>query len=283
MILKSVEHLNIFQLDDSIWIAEQKIDVPNYDFHFEQFFPCYHPLYPKKGITVVGRFGVTENYSDLFFELNSLGIALIHNPSQYLLASELTNWYSLLKDITPKSIWYDEIPTIEQIENDFDYPIFIKGSRQTNKHKASLSIAKSKSELKNIIFEYKRNPILHWQKFVVREYVNLRIVKSTETEKIPASFEFRTFWWKNNLVGEGIYWKDFAKYNWTKSERIKALSVAENAALKLNLPFIVIDIAQMENGKWLIIESNDGQESGYAGISPISLWQNIVEIEKKNL
>ena len=49
----------------------------------------------------------------------------------------------------------------------------------------------------------------------------------------------------------------------------------------MNLPFIVIDIAQKADGNWVIIECNDGQESGYASVSPIALWQEIIDIEKR--
>jgi hypothetical protein len=43
------------------------------------------------------------------------------------------------------------------------------------------------------------------------------------------------------------------------------------------VPFLVIDIAQRQDGRWVLIECNDGQESGYAGVSPFSLWQHVVE------
>jgi hypothetical protein len=41
--------------------------------------------------------------------------------------------------------------------------------------------------------------------------------------------------------------------------------------------------AQDQQGRWIVIECNDGQESGYAGVSPIGMWQHIVEIERKSL
>jgi hypothetical protein len=39
----------------------------------------------------------------------------------------------------------------------------------------------------------------------------------------------------------------------------------------------------MDEGKWIIIECNDGQESGYAGVMPVSIWEKIVAIEKRKL
>jgi hypothetical protein len=43
---------------------------------------------------------------------------------------------------------------------------------------------------------------------------------------------------------------------------------------------VVIDIAQTITGEWIVIECNDAQESGYAAISPFSLWQNTIDVEK---
>lgn len=280
MILLSPEQLEFLLLEDILWIAKTKIGVPIYDFEFENFFACRHPLYLTEPIRAVGRFGVSENYYELYSKLKNEQIELIHTPEQYLLASELTHWYPLLQDLTPESIWFDEPPSYLEIERNFDYPVFIKGSRQTNRHKQSLSIANSRKELGEIVKEYKQNPILHWQKLVVREFIKLRKVEAKQTEKISPSFEFRTFWWKGKLVGAGSYWKDFGNYNWNESEKIQALLIAKQAVDRLNLPFIVIDVAQTEEGNWIVIECNDGQESGYANISPISLWQNIIEIER---
>lgn len=72
-------------------------------------------------------------------------------------------------------------------------------------------------------------------------------------------------------------------YNWDREEETAALAVARAAALRLNLPFVVIDIAQTVTGEWIVIECNDAQESGYAAVSPFGLWQNIIDLERKLL
>jgi hypothetical protein len=48
----------------------------------------------------------------------------------------------------------------------------------------------------------------------------------------------------------------------------------------IDLPFLAVDVAQTTSGEWIVIECNDGQESGYAGVSPFALWQSIVDIER---
>lgn len=274
------ENLDFIFLEETVWIAQAKIGVPIYDFDFDSFFACRRPFYRPEKFKAVGRFGVTDNYDGLYETLLKEGIELIHSPSQYLSASDLTYWYDQLSGLTPKSVWFDKPPAASEIEKHFEYPVFVKGSRQTSRHKETLSVIRSRAQYENCVEEYNRNPILHWQKFVVREFVDLRKVEGRATEKIPPSFEFRTFWWNAELVGAGSYWKDFAVYDWTELEKTQALNIAGQAAQRLEIPFLAIDVAQKADGEWIIIECNDGQESGYASISPIALWQKIVDIEK---
>jgi hypothetical protein len=118
---------------------------------------------------------------------------------------------------------------------------------------------------------------------VCREYVPLRHVEDPYPDRIPSSFEFRTFWWKRHLVGYGRYWWEGKPYDWSEKEKVGGLVVAKEAATRISVPFLVIDIAQTVEGRWIVIECNDGQESGYAGASPIGIWQNILTIEKSQL
>jgi ATP-grasp domain, R2K clade family 3 len=281
MSITDVDNLDIFLLENTVWIASSMIDVPRYDFSFDMFFSCRRPYQRPEHITAIGRFGAIENYGDVYKTLENEGISLIHTPEQHRLASELTAWYPLIQDITPRSLCFDLPPEASVIEQHFSYPVFIKGSRQTSRHKADLSIVHSHVEYEFAVEQYRKNAILHWQSFVCREYVALRSVSIKQSsDKIPPSFEFRTFWWHGACVGSGAYWADFASYTWTEAEKFAALQVARKAAERLEVPFLVIDVAQTAKGDWIAIECNDAQESGYAAIAPISLWQNIVDSER---
>jgi hypothetical protein len=78
----------------------------------------------------------------------------------------------------------------------------------------------------------------------------------------------------------GPYWASFAPYAWTPAEERAALAVAAEAARRVAVPFLVIDVAQTTDGAWIVIERNDAQESGYAGVSPFALWQRVIERER---
>jgi hypothetical protein len=274
--------LDLFCLEDVVWVAAAETGLSSYDFPFDRFFACRRPWLLPETVSAIGRFGVTTNYSQLYAELQNSGVRLIHSPEQYRLASELTEWYPKIQQLTPRSVWFAEPPSSRTVEELFDWPVFVKGSRQTSRHKAELSVIHSAAEFERVAELYRRDPILHWQPFVCREYLRLRPVDGATGEKVPPSFEFRTFWWRGECVGAGPYWAGFSSYQWTAPEEQTALRLASAAARLIDVPFLVVDIAQTRAGEWIVIECNDGQESGYAGVSPIALWNNLTAAERQH-
>lgn len=84
---------------------------------------------------------------------------------------------------------------------------------------------------------------------------------------------------EGELAGYGPYWFEGLRYRATEEEREVGLSVPREAASRLDVAFLVVDIALALDGRWIVIECNDGQESGYAGVSPLGLWQAILTSE----
>lgn len=124
---------------------------------------------------------------------------------------------------------------------------------------------------------YESDSILQWQPVVVREYVPLRHVEDVDPSRIPSSFEFRTFWWNGRCVGAWRYWWQGKPYTWTSTEREDALRLGTIVAERLQVPFLVVDLAMTADGRWIVIECNDGQESGYAGVAPLGLWSSVLQ------
>ena len=121
---------------------------------------------------------------------------------------------------------------------------------------------------------YREDPILHWQRPVVREFVPLMPVEGQVPGKVQPSLEFRSFWWNAQCVGVSQYWYQLAPYSAPDLEM--GLALARKAAERLRVPFLVVDFAKTRNGDWIIIECNDGQEAGYAAIPPQNLWRQVL-------
>lgn len=271
----------ILLLENKLWLVVSPVGLPIYDFNFRDFFHTRSPHGRPERIIAAARIGAPGDYEQVYSELEADGIELINSPDEHARASQLDIWYHILADLTPESVCFRGRPTLAEVKSHFDWPVFMKGARQTSRHQRKLSIIESDAAFLGAIQDYAADSILSWQDVVVRKFVPLRSLPEAELDatRMPRRFEFRTFWWKGKLAGSGRYWWEGPGYDWTDKERMAGLDVAAEAARRLNVPFLVVDIAQTEAGKWIIIECNDGQESGYAGVSPFALWQNIVELE----
>jgi hypothetical protein len=267
--------VNIARVEGRLVVVSQPVGVSVYDFDFDHNFRCDHPSYFAEEETCVLRVGAIENYEAEFAERKAMGLRLVNSPEEHARASELEHWYPLLHDLTPRSIVFEQLPPVEDVEASFDWPIFLKGSRQTSRHCAALSVIANARQYEAALVAYCRDDILHWQKPVIREFVKLEPVEGEVPLQVRPSLEFRTFWWNGACVGAGRYWHQVKAYEATDLQT--GLTVASEAAARLAVPFLVIDIARTIDGRWIIIECNDGQESGYAGIVPKVLWTEILK------
>ena len=264
-------------VEKRLWIVQNTIGLSLYDFDFAKHFSCRHPIRIDQPITAIARMGAADIYSDRYTDFANQGINLIHTPEQYELSTLLPNWYPKISDLTPHSRWFDDFPDAGVVDDEFGWPVFIKGERQTTRHNRSMAIAESEEHFKQICMAWGSDPVLAWQRMVCRKFEPLRSLYADTTNEIPKSYEFRCFCWNGVCVGIGNYWVA-ESYQPTPSEHGEITQLAETVANRLSLPFLVVDIAQCVDGRWIVIECNDGQDSGYTGVNRIGMWNRILEL-----
>ncbi|MCI8939861.1 MAG: ATP-grasp domain-containing protein [Dorea sp.] len=202
---------------------------------------------------------------------------LVHN-AEHLRCSTIEKWYSAIKDKTPYTKIYEELPDVAEIEKDFSFPVFIKGNRQTNRHNKAQCIIENADAYEQLRKNWKNDNILSWQKVAVREYVKLQTIDDISyPEMVPISYEFRFFCFEGKCVGYGSYWYMGSKYTMSPDDSESAIKLAEWAAERVGVSFIAVDLAKTDKGDWIVIEVNDAQESGFVGLNSLSLWHNTIE------
>ena len=150
------------------------------------------------------------------------------------------NWYPLIEDFTPRTQVFDQLPEAEEIESVFQWPIFLKGSRQTSKRNPDLSVIESRSHYEGAAQRYRTDAILHWQKPVIREFIPLQSVAGHVPGKVrPSSTVQGSFWWHGECVGWGRYWYQVAPYECSDAQA--GLAMAQQAAARIKVPFLVVD------------------------------------------
>ncbi|WP_426167193.1 ATP-grasp domain-containing protein [Pseudoduganella sp. R-34] len=270
----ALSRVNVARIEKKLFVVSDVVGVSAYDFNFDLHFACDHPYRVEGESLCILRIGPIDDYAAEFREKLDMGLRLVNSPDEHSRASELEHWYPYLEGLTPRTQVFDALPHVEEIEQDFQWPVFMKGSRQTSKHNPDLSVIQSREHYALVSEKYRNDPILHWQKPVIREFVPLMPVEGSVPGKVKPSMEYRSFWWHGKCVGWGRYWYQVAPYHCADVDA--GLEVARQAAARLDVPFLVVDFAKTANGRWIVIECNDAQESGYAGIPPQVLWQNVL-------
>jgi hypothetical protein len=262
-------------LENRLAVPSQTVGAAAYDFDFGLYFGATHPYRFAPDTPAVLRIGAVPDYARTFDEHAQWNLRLVNTPEEHERASELAAWYPLIDALTPRTRVFDALPPADAIEAEFRWPVFIKGSRQTSRHNPDLAIVRSREHYEEVRVRYAADPILAWQKPAVREFVPLAPVGGSVPGKVRPSLEFRTFWWRGDCVGAGPYWYQVPRY--TAADLDDGLALAAIAARRVAVPFLVVDIARTAEGRWIVIECNDAQESGHAGIVPQVLWRNVLD------
>lgn len=261
----------------NIAILQRKTGNDVYDFDFRNNFEC-RSVVSEVEAPVLLHIGAVEDYAEVEATLEDMGMKLLVHEKEHLRCSTIEEWYPSLKDKTPFTKIYDELPQAEELLNDFSFPVFIKGNRQTNRHKKSQCIIESVDQYNALREEWKHDSILSWQKVAVREYVPLQVIDADSyPDMVPISYEFRFFYFEGKCMAYGPYWYRGHKYTLPERALQEVLKLTDWAAQRLAVSFPSIDVAKTASGEWIIIEVNDAQESGFVGTNPLVLWNNTIE------
>jgi ATP-grasp domain, R2K clade family 3 len=263
-------------LEEKLALLARPTGVAAYDFDFRLHFACRHPYRLDTEVDAILRIGAPEDYAAYHAEAVAIGLRPINDPARHLLASEIERWSPLIAELTPKTRVFDVLPDADLIESEFGWPVFLKGSRQTSKHNPGLAVIRDREHYRRACDAYRKDPILHWQKPALREFVPLTPVPGVVAGKIRPSLEFRTFWLHGRCVGFGPYWYQVSPYR--SADIDDGLTLAADVAARVPVPFLVVDIAKTTDGRWIAIECNDAQESGHAGIAPQRLWRSVLDV-----
>ena len=109
----------------------------------------------------------------------------------------------------------------------------------------------------------------------MRRLVKLRHSRAS-AEGFPFGREYRAFVYHQQIVGLGYYWEgDDPLKALTEDEEQQVRALASEAARRLAVPYVAIDIGQVVSGEWIVIESGDAQFSGVSQIPLLTLWHNL--------
>lgn len=214
-----------------------------------------------KDSLVIGRYSVLPYYHELNNDLKHNNCKLINDFEQFDYVAGMY-YYDDIRNYTFPT-WFK---SVGDIPHDREGPFIVKGRTNSRKQDwKTLMYAKDREAAIRIQCELLKDPFIGPQGLVFRQYVPLMKLGESDITGQPYVNEWRFFFYKNLPLVSSFYWT-LADENVIKKASLSkegidlALFVAN--ILKDHTNFFCLDIAQKEDGGWIVVEVNDGQMAG---------------------
>ncbi len=222
---------------------------------------------------VIGRYSVLPYYNELEIDLKNNGSSLINSLSQHRYIADIGNYYRDLKDITPETWTHlDAIPN--------DGPFVLKGETNSKKFQWKTHMfAKNKADAIDVYCRLQEDGIIAHQNIYIRKFVQLKTF-DISFNNLPITNEYRIFIAYGKVISIGYYWSNYYdelinKYDLDVNQIPKEFIQDVIDRVGKNANFYVVDVAQKDDGSWIVIELNDGQMSGLSMNNPYTLYENL--------
>jgi hypothetical protein len=228
---------------------------------------------------VIPRYSALPFYKELEDDISNLNSKLINSYKQHRFVANLENWYEVLKDFTPKT-WFN----LSDVPHDGG-PFVLKGETNSKKFLWDTHMfAKNRTDVTDVYCRLMDDGVVSDQKIVIREFVKLKKI-APSFRGLQISNEFRFFVLNGQILCGGFYWSnvwDDLEVKPSISEVPKDFLMTIVFAVKDYINFFVIDVAQTEDGNWIVIELNDGQQSGLSMCDSKDLYGNMYRVLNGN-
>lgn len=194
-----------------------------------------------------------DKYRELYEKLRRRGVSLINDPHGYEKCHLFPNTYEEIKSFTPKTKWFEDYKLIDwnAINVEFkrfmikDYVKSVKGTRFPSFFETPVNEEMMKKYIDEFI---ELRGTLFTKGIVIKDFVNFK--KYGENTN-----EYRAFYLRGKLVTLS------KNSNQSGNCPVVPMDFVEMFA-QLESNFYTVDFAELENDKWIIIETGDGQVSG---------------------
>lgn len=254
-------------LEDELRVAERHFTVVRYRAEV------------PKGSLVICRFSALPFYNELCQDLKLLGSEPINTFAQHQYIANF-DYYWDIEDLTFPS-W----ERLSDIPRSLHNQAFVVKGR-TNSRKGQWlekMYAPNFLAASRIATELATDGLIGQQGVIARQFIPLETFETGATGT-PFTNEWRVFYYRGKRLAHGYYWGGLS--DWSHVDRatpdfeLNGLKVADEAAqrVKDTAPFVVVDVAKTAEGRWLVVELNDGCQSGLNDvIDPEVLYRNLRE------
>lgn len=227
------------------------------------------------GSLVIPRYSALPYNEELVEDIKSRDCTLINSHREHVYIAGLRNWYYHLGELTPRT-WFamDQLPE--------EGPFVLKGATNSKKHQWSTHMyAKDKKEAMEVFLRLSQDGWVGVQPIYAREYIPLRqLCEPITSNSPPVCEEYRFFILDGQVIGSGFYWSTYVD---DIDEEVNPSFVPESflttviQLIQPHIRFWVVDVARTAEGEWIVIELNDGAQSGLSAIDPEDFYKQLAK------
>lgn len=227
----------------------------------------------------IGYIPTLERYGQIYEAALAKNIQLLNTPAQHRVAQEFDSAYPFLLGFTPESVIVSHEDECAKAVEILGFPIFVKGAVQSRKARGwKACVAETLDELRRLTRTLLELENRSRGRVALRKVVRLRHSRCSG-EGFPFGREYRLFIYAGEVLGMGYYWEgDDPLKALSADEEARIRALALQAAARLKVPYVAVDIGQLEDGGWIVIEAGDAQFSGVSQIPLLQLWNRISAI-----
>lgn len=251
-------------------VEKEELEIANK--HFETTFSRVN----LENRLVIPRYSALPFYKELEADIKAQGSKLINSFAEHNYIANFDYYHDINENKINTPLSYFDLMSVPKNLNGY----VIKGRTNSNKHQWNKKMfAKNYEDLKKMYFETLENsPLLSDQGIIIREYIPLKTFEIGIND-LPFTNEWRFFFYKKDILSYGYYWSSADNIPKKESLPPEAIKFAEEMAeiMSQTCTFFVIDIAETHEGKWIMIEANDGQQSGLSENLAEELYSNLLK------
>jgi hypothetical protein len=211
-----------------------------------------------------------EAYQRLFTALLQRGVRLINDPEAYVHTHHLPASYSVIEGETPRSVWFPvdgpiDLDAVMALLQPFgDAPVLLKDYVKSQKHAWKEACFIPRASDRDAVERVVRRFVALQDEdlnvgLVFRAFADLAPAGAHPKSGMPLAREHRLFFLDGSLVAALRYWDEAiyaAATDDLPMDRFSAL------AARVKSRFFTMDVAELREGGFTVIELGDAQVSG---------------------
>lgn len=226
------------------------------------------------GDLVVSRYSCLPFYRELDDDLGCVGATLINSFHEHCYVADMWNWVDDLEGLTPKT--WRRLADVDE-----PGPYVLKGKTNSRKHDWNTHMfAIDKQAAGEVEWRLLKDGLIGEgnQDIMVRKYVPL-VTHGYGLNGLPITREFRFFCIDGRVLCGGFYWagyEDIIDCSIPSPDEVpRAFLDDVLSRIGKRVRFVVVDVALAQDGRWIVVELNDGQMSGLSCCDPIVMYGDL--------